>query len=906
MLRITQNSNASAAVKYFDEGLSRADYYEAKGEVTGLWGGHASKLLGLSGAVERGAFHALCHNADPATGARLTARSDVGRTTGYDFTFSVPKSVSLVHSQTGDPDILAALDAAVAFAMSRVECDAQARVRKGGRQENRTTGNLCWASFTHADARPVGGVPDPHLHTHVFVFNATYDREENQWKAGQFRNLKAEAPYYEALFNNRLAYGLRRAGYELERGPHNFELAGFTRETVEKFSNRTLQVERKIRELGLEYAEDKARVGAKTRASKRSGLGREALRAQWAGRLSPEEKRLVREAKKTRPAGDGDEGGAVRGAVDHALLHALERKSVVGHNELMTLALKRSMGAASAGALEAEVAGRDGLLGGEVAAKKVYTHTAALEEERRLVGAARAGRGAFGPLAPDYAPANAGTGGEQERAVRHALGSRDFITVITGGAGTGKTRAVREIADAVQARGTGFFAFAPSASASRGTQRDEGFGDATTVAALLQDTEAQARLRGGVLRLDEAGMVGCGTLNRVIAVAQEQDARLLLTGDTRQHTGVERGDALRILQKFGGIKPAHLGTIRRQQKEEYKEAVAALAQGRTASGFAKLERMGAIKDGGSFDGAVAALAKEYVQARRAREETLVVAPTHGQGRAVTAAIRAALKEDGKLAKTDRMFGVQTNLSLTGAQKADPASYAAGQAVQFHQNARGFARGERCEVLGPDGAGGVLVRQGTKTVVLPMQDTEKFSVYRQERIGLAGGDLIRVTQNGFSAEGKRLSNGNVLTVTGFDGEGNVLAATSGGNPVTLPRGFGNFAHGYYTTSPGAQGKSVNRVLVLQTTHTGRAASSEQFYVSASRGRFEISVHTDDKEALLESVQRSSARMSATELAASAQARERARAALGRGRDGAAHAPAITKPPTQGPAAPSRGR
>lgn len=562
MLRITQNSNASTAVKYFDEGLSRADYYEAKGEVTGLWGGKGAALLGLSGAVERGAFHALCHNADPATGARLTARSDVGRTTGYDFTFSVPKSVSLVHSQTGDPDILAALDAAVAFAMSRVERDAQARVRKGGRQENRTTGNLCWASFTHDDARPVGGVPDPHLHAHVFVFNATYDAEEKLWKAGQFRNLKAEAPYYEALFNNRLAYGL------------------------------------------------------------------------------------------------------------------------------------------------------------------------------------------------------------------------------------------------------------------------------------------------------------------------------LLTGDTRQHTGVARGDALRILQKFGGVKPAHLGTIRRQQKEEYKEAVAALAQGRTASGFAKLERMGAIKDGGSFDGAVAALAAEYVQARRAREETLVVAPTHGQGRAVTAAIRAALKEDGKLAKTDRIFEVQTNLSLTGAQKADPASYAAGQAVQFHQNVRGFVRGERCEVIGPDGKGGVLVSQGGKAVALPTREAKKFSVYRREMIGLAEGDLIRVTQNGFSQEGKRLSNGNVLAVRGFDDGGNILAATSGGNPVTLGRGFGNFAHGYYTTSPGAQGKSVNRVLVLQTTQTGRAASSEQFYVSASRGRFEISVHTDDKEALLESVQRSSARMSATELAASAGAKNRAKAALGR--------------------------
>jgi hypothetical protein len=32
-------------------------------------------------------------------------------------------------------------------------------------------------------------------------------------------------------------------------------------------------------------------------------------------------------------------------------------------------------------------------------------------------------------------------------------------------------------------------------------------------------------------------------------------------------------------------------------------------------------------------------------------------------------------------------------------------------------------------------------------------------------------------------------------------------------------------------------------------TGKAASKEQFYVSASRGKFAISIHTDDKQSLL---------------------------------------------------------
>ena len=54
---------------------------------------------------------------------------------------------------------------------------------------------------------------------------------------------------------------------------------------------------------------------------------------------------------------------------------------------------------------------------------------------------------------------------------------------------------------------------------------------------------------------------------------------------------------------------------------------------------------------------------------------------------------------------------------------------------------------------------------------------------------------------------------------------------------------------------------------RTTYTGRAASKEQFYVSASRGRFSLSVYTDDKDYLLRSVQQSSKRMTASELSQS---------------------------------------
>ena len=105
--------------------------------------------------------------------------------------------------------------AAVDETMREMEAEMKTRIRTGGQDTDRTTGNMVWAEFIHTTSRPVDGMPDPQLHAHVFVFNTTWDEEERRWKAGQFRELKRDAPYFQAAFRVRLAgqapgLGLRR------------------------------------------------------------------------------------------------------------------------------------------------------------------------------------------------------------------------------------------------------------------------------------------------------------------------------------------------------------------------------------------------------------------------------------------------------------------------------------------------------------------------------------------------------------------------------------------------------------------------------------------------------------------------------------------------------------------------
>jgi hypothetical protein len=63
---------------------------------------------------------------------------------------------------------------------------------------------------------------------------------------------------------------------------------------------------------------------------------------------------------------------------------------------------------------------------------------------------------------------------------------------------------------------------------------------------------------------------------------------------------------------------------------------------------------------------------------------------------------------------------------------------------------------------------------------------------------------------------------------------------------------------------AQSKTVDRVFVAQSIESFGASSTEQFFVSISRARENVTVYTDDKARLAKAIQSSAARMNAHEL------------------------------------------
>ncbi|WP_412476628.1 MobF family relaxase [Flavobacterium sp. TBRC 19031] len=859
-----QSQSAGHAKAYFSDALMKSDYYVSDQELQGFWQGLLAVRLGLQDSGMKDAFFALCENVNPQTGHSLTPRTKDVRKVGYDINFHCPKSVSILHGLSGDDHILKAFQDSVTETMRSVEADAKTRVRLDGQQSERGTSELAWSHFTHQTARPVdGALPDPHLHSHCFVFNATWDEAEQRIKAGEFRDIKRDMPYYQAIFHKTLSDKLVGLGYGIKRTETSFEIEGVPQKVIDLFSKRTDEIGRIAKEKGITDAKELAELGARSRAKKQKGHSMTELRDEWLSQIAA-------------LGNTGDEGKAVRYApdrqkeeltaeqcLDHAIAHSFERASVMADRKLLEAAYRHAIGrdGVSLNAIAKRFREDKRLIHITENARPMCTTKEVLTEEKRMVDLARLGKGLFIPLY-EKAPELDLTG-QQKTAVEHVLTTSDRVSIVRGAAGAGKTTLMREAVAKVEQAGKAVTVLAPTAQASRGVLREEGFGDAQTVAKFLTDAQMQEKLKGQVLWVDEAGLLGTKDMTDLLEIVTKQGARLILGGDTRQHASVVRGDAMRILNTVAGIRSAEVSKIYRQKNHEYKAAVEDLSKGDIKEAFGKLDNMGAIV---SVDPMKPneQMVKGYIDTLKKGKSAIVISPTHAQGEEATNEIRQKMKEEGLLGKKEIAAKSYKRLNLTEAEKADARNYQNGQIVKFNQNVSGFMRGSIWAVE-KENDQIRLVNEKGQCRTLPIGESHRYSLYHERQIKLSKGDKVMITDNSFDAKGRRLNNGTLLEVAKVSATGKLTLQNEVSKCVyELDKKFGFISHAHVITSYASQGKTVDEVFIYQPAGTFPATDAKQFYVSVSRGRDRARIYTDDKETLLEYASELGIRQSAIEL------------------------------------------
>ena len=208
--------------------------------------------------------------------------------------------------------------------------------------------------------------------------------------------------------------------------------------------------------------------------------------------------------------------------------------------------------------------------------------------------------------------------------------------------------------------------------------------------------------------------------------------------------------------------------------------------------------------------------------------------------------------------------MRRSTAWTNAQKADIRNYEPGMVVEFHQNAKGFARGEKAVVS--EGENGLfLQKQNGQQAALPTDATDRFEVFRTRDMAIGRGDRIRITRNGEAkvegqAKGTRLSNGDIFTVEGFTKEGDIRLE----NGKLLPKELGPHGAGLCRHVLRGQGKTVDRVFVALGNESLAAANIKQWYVSLSRGKEMAKVYVEDKKEVRDAIAKGAERLSAVEL------------------------------------------
>ena len=889
---VTRLKAAAMTVHYFE-----ADGYYAKNDPehrkASGWHGEAAALLGLHGPVKPKRFEDVLAGYVPGTDLRLGRLRDGEHQhrPGVDVTFSAPKSVSLealvyAPGRTG-ARVVRAHDEAVRATLGFIEAEllqTRSYEPETGRRPRVQADGMAAATFRHLASRNL----DPQLHTHAVIANMTRGRDGN-WRSAEFTSVERSKLLIGAYYRNELRAGLEKIGYAtvptlVGRMP-GFEIAGYRRPVLDAFSTRRRELLDYMRDRGWENTPARTQQAALYTRRRKSEPDRQVLSTAWQARaqeIGPARDRDVARGRNgvqapTSPAPEPREPPSALAVVRRAVEHLEERRTVFSANDLRAWALAHGGGRHSLAALDAGVAQlrRDGHLI-EVTARRAdmaFVTDRARAAERDIIARMRAGLGAGRSLVPAAAVEAgldaAGLNPGQRDAARTILLSPHRTVGVQGHAGSGKTTMLRTVAALAGERQ--IVGLAPSASAAHVLSGEadipartlQGFlvryrdvGDG--IASPERTAEARQALGGAVLILDEASMVGTVQMRALTRIAAQSDvARLALIGDRRQLRAVDAGQPFGLLQD-AGMPTARMDEVVRQRDAGLKAAVLHMVANEPRLAVEGLGNGVLEMDHAQLGGTAARLWLGLDPDLRAG--TAILAPTHELRAEINAAVRQGLAEEGMLHGPELEIERYVNLHLTRSQKGEAANYRPGDVAVFHHDVYGVSAkaGDACRVVkAGDGDVRLAHPDGRERRIVPAGYIRyRLDLYETAPMVLRAGDQVRWTRND-AARG--LINGEHAQVLSI-GPVNVHLRTQDGREIAMARGdpqLHHLDHAWSSTVHAAQGLTCDRVIAVLNSNRGAPADQAMFYVELTRARDNVVLLTDDREALIEALEKAPA-------------------------------------------------
>ena len=489
-----------------------------------------------------------------------------------------------------------------------------------------------------------------------------------------------------------------------------------------------------------------------------------------------------------------------------------------------------------------------------VGAGKQYTTAAMVRMEREVVGRMQQGnrRDYSDPMlvSPQVRIATEDRHSELNASQRHAVDeiflSREKIVGLDGIAGAGKTTTLSVIREGAEAEGYRVEGFAPT---SRAAQKlgEAGMETSTLQKHLVRGQQPDSGEKR-LYVLDECSLASTRQVHEFVNRLHPND-RVLLVGDRRQHEAVEAGRPFAQLQD-AGMKTVKLEEIVRQKDPELKQVVEQLARGEVREAVQSLDRQGRVHEIQGRDERIAAIAKEYA---KSPENTLVISPDNRSRIEINERVHAELQRSGLVSNEEhRIRTLVPRQDLTGADRTWAERYEVGDVLRYSRASKetGIAKGAYAQVKSIDAPKNRLtveLQNGKERIYDPRRQ-QGVSVFRQEMRRFSVGDRIQFTA---PANDLKVANRELGTIERIGEDGRLRLKMDGSRAVDLDtHKLPHLDYGYAMTSHSSQGQTADRVLIHVDTELGAKPllNSRMAYVSASRGRYDARIYTNNAATL----------------------------------------------------------
>lgn len=887
MITVARVGNGTDAQRYYEKDDKALDYYmHDNTEVSsqGIWYGKLKDNLHLSDKVEYEQFLHLANGyiakdkplvmSAGRKGEEILITAKNGETflitkgkhrAGVDLTMSAPKSVSVL--SLIDKNIVTAFDKSVKATLDMIERDYIAtRTQVNHEKVIENTSKMLSSVFTHMTSRE----NDPQLHSHCVVLNITQD-SNGKYKTTHMDEIYKDQKIIGQYMRMELAHNLRELGYKIEITDAKnglFEIAGVDKQIIETFSTRTSKINEKITELksnpkyeNMEEWKIRKTATLDTRKDKQE-ISLADLKKSVNYELENHNMTLTRLRDKALEVETVKDTYTAQEYVKQAITDITDMNSVFNEKKVISVASKYAIENYTNKELSEafnELKNTDMLV---TLDSSNYSTMKVISAEKSVIDIAVSEPNKLQVTELKGVDHKIHVTDSQNRFIESALNTEMMVTVVQGDAGTGKTTAVKIIADTFKESGINVRGLAPTGNAAHELSQSADIDSMTVHKFMNYDSKwCDENIKSGkeVWVLDESGMMGSIRLNSVFERAKQYDVNIILIGDKKQFMPIEQGRIFTDLQDHKAkLNYVEMNDVVRQKTDYTKMAVESLTPDSVGNTFKILKENDKIYEINDKQSRYKQVAEAYFN--DTRDSKLIITSRNIDKNEINAIIRSRLITHGSVEHGLKVNTFQHE-KLTAEQKKYAVSYDAvdgkNKVIYISKTIddklkQGLQATVVCASQDKRSITVEYIKNGQRQLV--DIDTYKYgdhiNVYRQEERSFGKGDKVIFLKNDNMLE---LKNGFTGTVQNIKDNGDMTVSLNGLKSVTVnvnnegKNAYNYIDHAYAVTEYKSQGATVDHL--IWDVDANNQTHFNNTYVALTRAREDITVITNDTKKLV---------------------------------------------------------